>query len=180
MAGEKTITPTRMVNLQSLLRLLALFAAPVLGLVIGQNFGGFGFGILFALLAVPIAWVVVETPYWIANRREEGRIVSASAEALKNSLNDDFRHYGHLRILRELRQRGESIEFELPRLLQFLVSPSVTNRVAAAAALREFFPSIKTRLAGYNPYHPDAPNSPAVAELLRELLAGNPLPYTPP
>lgn len=160
-----------MVTLQSLLRLIALFSAPVLGLMIGRNSGGWGSGILFALLAIPAAWALVETPYWIANRIKERRIVSASSEELKRSLNDDFRHFGHLRILRELQQRGESIEFEMPRLLQFLASPSVSNRVAGKAALGEFFPSVDDRLAGYNPFHADAPNSPVVAALLRESLA---------
>jgi hypothetical protein len=158
-----------MVNLQSLLRIMAVIAGPMVGYLIGRDFGGWGFGILFAVLGLPLAVALVETPYWMVDRLERRRLTSATSEELRAFLQDDYRHFGRLNILREFRRRGEKIDFELPRLVRFLASPSPVDRCVGRAALREFFPSVGDRLADYNPFPEDAPHSPIVAELLHEI-----------
>ena len=136
--------------------------------MIGRHHGGLITAIAYAILALAIGIALVETPYWIADHLDRRRLTSASSKVLRDSLEHDFRHYGHMKILRELSRRGESIEFEFPRLLRFLASPSVANRVVACAGLLEFFPAIGVRLADYNPYHEDSSRDPIIAELLHE------------
>jgi hypothetical protein len=125
-------------------------------------------GVVCALIALPIGVALVETPYRVAEYLDRRRLKTASSAALKADLDAAYRHYGHLNILRELRLRGESIEFELPRLVGFLVSPSVVNRAVGCAGLKELFPAIGQRLANYNPFPEEAQFDPIVRQLIQE------------
>ena len=53
--------------------------------------------------------------------------------------------------LRELRRRGESIQEEVVPVLSLLVADSYAQRYCGQLILREMYPELAARIAGYDP-----------------------------
>jgi hypothetical protein len=154
-----------MVTLRDLLRVLAVFTGPSVGFMIGRDHGGIGSGIAYAIASLVLCLLIVEIPYRFFEYLDRRRLQRTATEVLIASLEHDARHFGRLHILRELKHRGHDIDFELPRLVDFLGSTSVIERAVGCVAIREFFPQISPQLSDYKPFQESSASSPAVTKL---------------
>jgi hypothetical protein len=153
-----------------MLRLLAVINGPLVGGVVARDMGAsWPLIILGSVLGFAIAMLIVETPYRLQDYFAHRRIQTATTEALYQALQRDERHFGRLRVLRELDRRGDDISRDLPALVSFLSSSAPIERCVAYAAIREFFPDVHLQLQGYEPYSPAAPQHSSLTALTLQI-----------